>query len=124
MNKAEHMAAARSLMAGAEVVKATNSRLAGEGIWGALCEASSALWRHPDRMDHSNRARIGQIKKIMNRCARRRLLSAADLKTLQTSVIPLHDNFYTGAMNEIEFEAHNRIGVALVAKMLSVAERE
>ena len=51
-------------------------------------------------------------------------MSAADLKTLQTSVIPLHDNFYTGAMNEIEFEAHNRIGVALVAKMLSVAERE
>lgn len=96
MNKDGHMAAARALITGAEFVRDTNSRLAGEGVWGALCEASNALWAHPDSMDHSNRARIGQIKKMMNRCARRRLLNAADLKTLQTSAIPLHDNSIQG----------------------------
>lgn len=125
MNKAGHIAAARRFMSAAmDLENQGDSRLAGEGVWGALCEASNALWAHPSAMEHDSRARIRRIRRIMAERVDMGLLSAADLKTLRNSIMPLHSHFYAGGMSENEFEAHSRAGGALVAKMLSIAERE
>ena len=124
MNGSRHAVISHMLVETAEML-AQSSRTAlaaGELLWGAACHGFAAAERHPDAPHRQSRTRR-ELLQVIDRLPVDQQMQRYLRDGLRSTQRRLHDNFYTGRLNDDELAYEIGVGVAFVRSLLQTASQ-
>lgn len=124
MNWERHAVVSEMLIVTAETLAQNppTALAAGELVWGAMFHACGAAERHPAERHREPRTRR-ELREIVNHLVVDRRTRSDWLRGIDAAVRRLHDNFYSGELNDRELAEDLLIGTSFVRRMLQVARQ-